>query len=243
LTSVSSSSLSQAAISQPGSSSTNQVLQQDRPPNRRQRILRRLFHVVLVFLVFYLVVSTGLVLAIHTYGQQVSNQTADVIIVLGSGLRRDGRPGDALYRRSLRAAELYNEGYAPNVICTGGQSAGYPRSEAAACQEILENNGVPTTAITLEDRSRSTEENARNSRAIMEAQGWEDAVLVSDSFHMLRGRWIFETQGLTVYPNPVPSTRVRRFWYVQSVAREVLGLQWQALKEVLNLPVTYVPIG
>lgn len=191
----------------------------------------------------WLVVSATLMLVVHNYGQQTSTRTADVIIVLGSGLRRDGRPGDALYRRSLRAAELYTQGYAPNMICTGGQTSGYPRSEADACREILEANGVPAATIMLDDRSRSTEENALNSRTIMEAQGWEDAVLVSDSFHMLRAEWIFEMQGLTVYSNPVPRTRVRRWWYVQSITREVLGLQWQAFKEVLNLPVTYVPIG
>ncbi len=212
------------------------------PPNR-PRILRRLFQVLLVLIAIWMVVSAGLMLVIHSYGQQTSTQHADVIIVLGSGLRRDGRPGDALYRRSLRAAELYTEGFAPNVICTGGQTNGYPRSEADACREVLEANGVPAGAIMLDDHSRSTEENALNSREIMAAQGWQDAVLVSDSFHMLRGQWIFESQGLMVYPNPVPSTRVRRFWYVQSVAREVLGLQWQVVKEALNLPITYVPIG
>src|SRR5690606_32409650 len=179
----------------------------------------------------------------HVYASPPSERSAFTIVVLGSGLRRDGRTGDALYRRSRWAAELYAEGYAPNIICTGGQTPGYPRSEASACREVLIENGVPPEMILLEEQSRSTEENAINSRAMMDTQGWQDAVLVSDAFHMLRGQWIFETQGLTVYPNPVPRNWVRTHWYIQLSIREILALQWQVFKEVLDLPVTYVPVG
>jgi uncharacterized SAM-binding protein YcdF (DUF218 family) len=238
LTSVAPNSISQAKPAETASASSDII---DQPP--RPRVLRRILQAAIGLLIVWIIVCAGLMLVVHQYGQQTSTQTADVIIVLGSGVRRDGRPGDALYRRSLHAAELYTEGYAPNVICTGGQTIGYPRSEADACRQVLEENGVPTAAILLDDHSRSTEENAINSQAIMDAQSWQDAVLVSDSFHMLRAEWIFELQGLTVYPNPVQSTRIRRWWYVQFVGREVLALQWQVFKEALNLPVTYVPIG
>lgn len=213
------------------------------PVNQTRRILRRVGQSVLLIAILWLTISAGLLVAIYGYGNQRSEQTADTIIVLGSGLRRDGRPGDALYRRSRWAAELYAEGYAPNIICTGGLTPGYPRSEASACREVLIEHGVPPEVILLEEHSRSTEENAINSRAMMDAQGWQDAVLVSDSFHMLRGQWIFETQGLTVYPNPVPRNWVRATWYIQFSIRETLALQWQVFKEVLDLPVTYVPVG
>ena len=55
----------------------------------------------------------------------------------------------------------------PHVLCTGAQADGYPRSEADACREVLMREGVPESAIWLEDESRSTEENAINSTQIL----------------------------------------------------------------------------
>jgi uncharacterized SAM-binding protein YcdF (DUF218 family) len=161
---------------------------------------------------------------------------ADVIIVLGSGLRRDGRPGDALYRRSGWGAALYQDGIAPYVICTGGIGRGRTRSEADACREVLTARGVPDEAILLEERSTSTVENARYAHEIMIARGFEDAVLVTDSFHMFRASWIFDAEGVTHYESPVPRDQVRQRFYVRHFSREILAIHWQALKTLLSLP-------
>jgi uncharacterized SAM-binding protein YcdF (DUF218 family) len=208
-------------------------------PQRTWR--RRLLRIGLICLLVWLVVNCGLFAAIHLYGQRDQAQTADVIIVLGAGLRRDNQPGPALQRRSERAAALYREGYAPVVICTGGQTAGLTRSEADACRQVLEANGVPASAILLEARSRSTQENALYARELMQAQGWQDAVLVSDGYHLLRAQWIFSGVGVQVYPSPA-ATRPRLSAYGQAILREIAALHWHLVTELLNLPVTYVPI-
>jgi uncharacterized SAM-binding protein YcdF (DUF218 family) len=195
----------------------------------------------LISLLIWLIVNCGLFAAIHLYGQRNQAQSADVIIVLGAGLRRDNQPGPALLRRSERAAALYRDGYASVVICTGGQTSGRTRSEADACRQVLEANGVPASAILLEERSRSTEENALYARELMQAQGWQDAVLVSDGYHLLRAQWIFTDAGVQVYPSPA-STRPRLITYGQAILREVAALHWHLFTELLNLPVTYVPV-
>ena len=115
-----------------------------------------------------LVYSLGFIALIHHTGTLDNTQAADVIIVLGAGLLRDGRPGQALTRRSERGAELWHRGIAPFALCTGGQAESFPRSEAAACREVLQRSGVPAAVILLEERSRSTEENASYSRPILE---------------------------------------------------------------------------
>jgi uncharacterized SAM-binding protein YcdF (DUF218 family) len=189
------------------------------------------------------IVSAGLALTAHSYGQQNEAERADVLIVLGSGLRRDGSPGDALWRRSIWAAETWAKGLAPVILCTGGQSEGQRRSEAAACKAVLIENGVPASAIYLEEQSRSTEENAIHSKAIMAQNGWQNALLVTDAFHMLRAHWIFDSYDIAHYANPVPANRVRRGWYTWLLGREVVAMQWQAFKTVLNLPITSVPIA
>ncbi|NJO84975.1 MAG: YdcF family protein, partial [Blastochloris sp.] len=128
----------------------------------------------------------------------------------------------------------------PVVICTGGFPYSQVRSEASACAELLRESGVPANAILLEERSRSTEENAFYAEQIMETNGYDDAVLVSDTFHMLRAQWIFGTIGITVYTSPA-TRRPPAATYAASIGREVVALHWQVFKTVLNLPVTYVP--
>ena len=56
--------------------------------------------------------------------------------------------------------------------------------------------GVPETAITIEDNSRSTLENARNSAPFLE--GKDKILLVSDGYHLWRGALSFAWAGVPV---------------------------------------------
>lgn len=205
---------------------------------KSRKILKRVLLIALLAAILYFAAFMS---AIHIAGTKDNTRPADVIIVLGAGLRPDGRPGPALTRRSMRAADLWHEGIAPNVICAGGQAESLPRSEADACREILRNNGLPPSAILLEDKSRSTEENALFSSQLMEERGWTSAVLVSDSYHMLRAGWLFTQRGIEAYTSPVPAQRIHHpHSYPHSLLREFLAFHWQFLKEALNLPVTHL---
>ncbi len=201
-------------------------------------LIKRFFMLIICgFLLYFL----AFIAAIHHTGTIDTTQDSDVIIVLGAGLLRDGRPGWALTRRSRQAAELWQRGTAPLVLCTGGQAESHPRSEAAACRDILLASGVPAAVILLEDRSRSTEENAIYSRRIFAEIGAADAVLVSDSYHMLRARWLFQLQGIDTASSPVPADRIRNpLSYPPSLLREFLAFHWHLLKEALHIPLTHV---
>jgi len=182
-----------------------------------------------------------LAVSIHVYGNQERADEADVIVVLGAGVRRDGSPGWALSRRTHHAASLWHEGKAAHLICTGAQPDNRPNSEAAACFNLLRQLDVPARAISLEENSRSTEENAIYARRIMEENGWQNALVVSDSYHVLRAHYIFETKGISVSTAPVPSDRIRsRSFYANSIVREIVALHWQVVKDTLNLPVTHI---
>ncbi len=202
---------------------------------------RRLWRFLLMMILGGLVYTAALIGAIHIVGAIDTAEEADVIIVLGAGLRADGRPGWALTRRAQWAADLWHAGIAPYVLCTGAQADGFPRSEAAACNEILLGAGLPDTAILMEESSRSTEENAIHSRRLLDELGLERAVLVSDSYHLLRANWIFRLRGLAAFNSPIPANRIRYpLFYPYSLAREFVALHWQLLKEVLNIPITHL---
>lgn len=199
----------------------------------------RIRRLLLLAVVLWLWVTFVLAIVIDGYGRVDRAQAADVIVVLGAGLRRDNQPGLALTRRAAHAAALWQKGYAAVVICSGGNPGSRARSEAAACAELLQADGVPASAIIQEDQSRSTEENAIYTRALMTEMGWQTAIVVSDGFHLFRARRLFVNAGIPALTSPadVQPTAVE---YVIFVLREVAAFNWQLVKEALNLPVTYV---
>jgi uncharacterized SAM-binding protein YcdF (DUF218 family) len=129
------------------------------------------------------------------------------------------------------------------ILCSGGHTQGYLQSEAAACKQVLLENGVEESAIYLEDQSQSTEENAIYSQKMMQEQGWQDVLLVTDPFHMLRANWIFDDYGIVHYAAPVSNDPISKGWYLTQIFREIFALQWQAFKELLHLSATSVPVG
>ncbi len=225
----------------PRMENTNTFAQADagtRPPRAPRSPLKVVLRVVVLIVGLWLLIAVLLAVAVFITGEIHTPQQADTLIILGAGLRPDGRAGDALTRRSLWAAEAYADGYAPHIICTGGITESRPRSESAACRALLIENGVPPEAIFIEERSRSTIENALYAHEIMRANGWQSALLVTDSFHMLRASWIFRSQGITHSTYPVPRNRMRISVYSVSLLREIAALHWQTLIEVFNLPFT-----
>ncbi len=203
-----------------------------------KKLLVHGFRAGLVVLGVWVVVVGLLAGLIYITGEDNTAEPSDVIVVLGSGLRRDGQPGDALRRRSTWAAQLYRDGIAPAVICTGGIGEGQRRSEASACAEVLQARGVPLSAIYLEESSRSTEENAIFAREIIQANNWQTVTLVTDSFHMLRASWMFDHYDIAHHSSAVPREWVRNYFYVRHFSREILALHWQAFKQVFNIDVT-----
>ena len=219
----------------------NAAIAKDNMPEQKTKLRRRFKRFLLVIPVAALLYFSAFIAVIHLYGTVDSAAEADVIIALGAGLRRDGRPGPALTRRSQQAAALWREGFAPLVLCTGGQAENYPRSEASACREILLAQGLPAAAILLEERSRSTEENAIYSRQVLDELGLTSVVLVSDGYHMLRAGWLFRQRGFEPYLSPVPVSRMRQpLDYPRALLREFLAFHWQFFKQIFQIPVTHI---
>jgi len=196
------------------------------------RLYRRVRRLVLVLLATWLGACALLAAAIFYTGTIDAAVRSDVIIVLGAALTRDGKPYLALTRRSEHAAVLWKKGFAGTIICTGGigPQQRVPRSEADGCREILMRDGVPRTAIVLEDTSQSTDEQARNTRDIMAAHGWKSAILVSDSYHVFRARYLVRRVGIDVSLSPVPVTATGPVFYVASLVREIMALHQQVFK-------------
>lgn len=193
-----------------------QAVLDDRPGKRRWYywlFLRLIF--VLAFCWF-----AGLILFIDIFGHYDQAQPAQAIIILGSRVEPDGKPGDSLRARSLQAVALYRRGLAKHIICTGGRANQEPVTEALSASNLAIIQGVSPSNIHLETSSTNTWENAVNAVGICRQEGWTHVIVVSDPYHLWRAYRDFRSQGLTVYPSPARNCARNR--------HAMLRLQWTA---------------
>jgi uncharacterized SAM-binding protein YcdF (DUF218 family) len=166
---------------------------------------------------------------------------ADAIIVLGCPSYESNIVSATfsacVQARAHHAARLYQRGLADHIVPTGGLT-GPPPSEAAAVAQVMQADGVPPSAITLEEQARDTVQNVQFSRAIMRAHGWRTAILVTEPHHIKRAALVARDAGLTIYPSPVtdsPGWRnpdARR----QNVLRDARTLMRYQLGRLLSGP-------
>ncbi len=130
----------------------------------------------------------GAAVWLDRYGRREPAGAAfEAIIVLGCRVYPDGRPSRSLVGRVERAVALFDEGRAPRLVLTGGFGDA-PISEARAAAAIARSLGVPKEALILEERSTSTEENAREAALLLSA---ERVLVVTDSYHVFRAERVF----------------------------------------------------
>lgn len=138
-------------------------------------------------------------------------QPADAIVVLGRG------PGLRPSRVAL-AAELWRQQRAPQIFASG-------RGDAIEIAQLLTAQGIPASAVDGEPCSATTEENAQFTAAILQPQGVQRILLISDPPHLLRSLLTFQSLGFEVMAqaSPLPGNLSRpqdRFL----VVREWVGL-------------------
>ena len=92
---------------------------------------------------------------------------ADYLVVLGARVDEDGQPSYSL-RYRLEAALAYLEAHpATAAVLSGGQGDDEPTTEAACMYGWLVEHGVEVSRLLLEGKSSNTQENLRNSFALI----------------------------------------------------------------------------
>jgi uncharacterized SAM-binding protein YcdF (DUF218 family) len=121
------------------------------------------------------------------------DRTFDIAVVMGGGATQDGLT-DTSMRRIVEAVRLYQAGNVRAIHATGyGPNGAVHESEASAMRSVALAAGVPAEHISIEDRSRSTLENARFSVPLLPADA--TLLIVTDRFHTLRSAASFAWAG------------------------------------------------
>ncbi len=182
-----------------------------------RRFLRVVVRTLLLLSATMLLAFALLVWQVDRLGRQDRARPCDVIVVLGARVNADGSPGSDLTSRTYRGVDLWLNGYAPYIVCTGGFK-GDRLAAAAVCKRFAVQLGVPAGQVFLADGSSNTMEDARVTAELMAAHGWRTAILVSHPLHLYRARWLFEQAGVQAVTSPTSTDTARiypplRAWY------------------------------
>lgn len=102
----------------------------------------------------------------------------------------------ALGRRYPNARIMFSGGNSNLILDDSAKEADYAVS-------VFESLGIARERLTLERRSRNTQENAEFSKAIANPRAGERWLLVTSAYHMPRSVGLFRRAGFAVEPYPV----------------------------------------
>lgn len=151
------------------------------------------------------------VLLVLYAGSRPSGRNADAILVLGAA-QYNGRPSPVLKARLDHGIKLYKDDRAKVMVFTGGVGAGDTLSEAEVARRYAIKNGVPASDIMVERRGVTSAQSVAAAASLMRAKGLRTALVVSDSYHMMRLELLARRAGIRPYRAPAasPIDRARR---------------------------------
>jgi len=136
-----------------------------------------------------------LITALFSFSRIYKTQDAPVVpaaIVFGAGLWRDGTPTSVLRDRIDTAAELYRAGKVQKILMSGDNRF-LDYNEPGAMRAYALTLGIPAEAIVLDYAGRRTYDTCYRAKAIF---GLQDAILITQSFHLPRALYTCNTLGL-----------------------------------------------
>lgn len=169
---------------------------------RRKRLIGIISLIIAVFTLIW-VILVGI--SISQFSKTDETQKADAAVILGAAVE-DGIPTPVFRERINHGISLYQDGYVNYLIFTGGIGDGDSISEALSAKNYAISMGIPESAILIEEKSFITEENLENAKSLMEENGLQTALIVSDPLHMQRAMLMAEDYGITAYSSPTKTT-------------------------------------
>lgn len=175
---------------------------------------------LLLAVMLYLLVNFALVW--RTSSRDLA-RPAEAILVLGAA-QYQGRPSRVFQARLDHAANLYNQGLASVIVVTGGKQSGDALSESNTAYNYLRQQGIAETALRQEVDGTTSYESVAASARILEREGIDDVILVSDGWHLERSAAIARGVGLHPLPSPTPTSPYSQVGALRQMLRETAGV-------------------
>lgn len=151
------------------------------------------------------------------------SRKADVILVLGAGVRPDGSPSNMLEDRLLTALRLYEAGICEKILVSGDHGTEY-YDEVNVMKSYLVKKGIPSENVFMDHAGFSTYDSIYRAKAIF---GVKNPLIVTQEYHSYRALMIANHLNLDAgaVPAPILSSEVKTYpkqaWYSfrETVAR------------------------
>ncbi|MBE6587062.1 MAG: YdcF family protein [Ruminococcaceae bacterium] len=179
-------------------------------PKKLFKVLESIFAYGMLFYFITFLCLSSFILGAGALQSDADELSEDcVFIVYGAGLKGD-QPGVTLRKRLDKTVEYMEE--LPDSVCivSGGQGPDEVLPEAEVMKNYLVEKGIAKERIFLEDKSRNTIQNIKNSYKIIEDEGLNGdcIVSISNAFHIPRIELIFSRLGIesefVLAPDPNP---------------------------------------
>jgi SanA protein len=173
------------------------------------------------------------------YGQGVLPPPSPAAIVFGAGYWPSGRLSDALADRMETAIELYRAGRVNKLLLTGDNRF-VEYNEPAVMAEYALARGVPREDLVLDYAGRRTYDSCYRASTIF---GLEQAILVTQAFHLPRALYTCDRLGLEVVGVVADRRNYRRApWYqfreLMALARAWIDVNLSRPQPVLGDPIS-----
>ncbi len=141
----------------------------------------------------------------------------------------------------LRLAKDYPDA---RILISGGDGSfsGSYQGDAHAAEKFFTTFGVAADRLIREGASRTTFENAGNTRQILQSEGLSNCALVTSAFHMPRSVGLFRKLGIDVIPWPTDYRTTGRvvLWFDFSQPSLNAQLMTTAMREWTGLVAYYL---
>lgn len=124
-------------------------------------------------------------------------QPADVAVVLGNTVNRDGTLSPRLEARMSAALALYHRHWVRYIMVSGATGV-EGLNEAEVMQSWLLGHGVPSSAVLVDRDGVNTRATAEHTRAMLGERGLRSAVVVTSYYHVPRTRLAIGAAGVDV---------------------------------------------
>ncbi|WP_426230915.1 YdcF family protein [Pararhizobium sp. DWP3-4] len=180
-----------------------------------RRLYRFLSGLAVTLLFLTLFTSTGAV-ALQVLENRIAKPAglpADLscIIILGGAFeseviaKRGGIELNQAADRFVEGLKIAQSHPSARILVSGGDGSfsGKYDGDAHTSETFFSTFGIAPERLIREDQSRTTFENAANTKQLLEANGLSNCALITSAFHMPRSVGLFRKLGIAVTPWPV----------------------------------------
>ncbi|NTF40332.1 YdcF family protein [Rhizobium rhizogenes] len=180
---------------------------------RASAITASLLSLLILFVALYTTAGAYVVQGLEERFPRAAADPADLkcMIVLGGATQnevttaRGGYELDSAGDRLVEALRLAQKYPQARIVISGGDGSigGSYEGDAVISERFFTALGISTSRMVEDRTSRTTFENAVNTKELLAQNGLSDCLLITSGFHMPRSMGIFRKQGIPVVPWPV----------------------------------------